>query len=221
MFTGIIEELGEVVAIEPAGDSSRVTVAGRVVPGDATHGASIAVDGVCLTVTDPSPKGDRVTFDVIAEILRRSALGDLRVGDRVNLERAVVVGARLDGHLVQGHVDAVATITERRPEGHGREGEVGDDRPSPSPAEALRLRPAPPRVTRLSRKVLAGLGVAAGLGIGAALIFGLQGRDGGSAAGGGQHAGAAPLRRGPLRPDGFHPGGGGWLPGTCGAPPPL
>ena len=63
----------------------------------------------------------------------------------------------------------------------GREGEVGDDRPSSSPAEALRLRPAPPRVTRLSRKVLAGLGVAAGLGIGAALIFGLQGRDGGSA----------------------------------------
>lgn len=122
MFTGIIEELGEVVAIEPSGDSSRITVAGRVATSDATHGASIAVDGVCLTVTDPSPKGDRVTFDVIAESLRRSALGDLRVGDRVNLERAMVLGSRLDGHLVQGHVDAVATITERRPS--GRESEV-------------------------------------------------------------------------------------------------
>lgn len=124
MFTGIIEELGEVVAIEPTGDSSRITVAGRIATSDATHGASIAVDGVCLTVTDPSPKGDRVTFDVIAESLRRSALGDLRVGDRVNLERAMVFGSRLDGHLVQGHVDAVATITERRPEGGAGDGEV-------------------------------------------------------------------------------------------------
>ncbi len=115
MFTGIIEELGEVVAIEELGDSSRITVRGRVATTDATHGASIAVNGVCLTVTDPDPTGEEVTFDVMAESLRRSALGDLARGDRVNLERAMVLGSRLDGHLVQGHVDGVATIAGRVP----------------------------------------------------------------------------------------------------------
>lgn len=119
MFTGIIEELGEVVAIEAAGDSSRITVRGEVATSDATHGASIAVNGVCLTVTDPGPKGGAVTFDVMAESLDRSALGDLGPGHRVNLERAMVLGERLDGHLVQGHVDGVATITERRRDQQG------------------------------------------------------------------------------------------------------
>lgn len=115
MFTGIIEELGEVVAITPGPDSSRITVRGEVATGDARHGVSIAVNGACLTVTDPDPKGGAVTFDVMAESLRRTGLGDLAVGDAVNLERAMVLGARLDGHLVQGHVDGTATITQRRP----------------------------------------------------------------------------------------------------------
>lgn len=115
MFTGIIEELGEVVAIETATDSSRITVRGDVTTSDPAHGASIAVNGACLTVTDTEAKGGEVTFDVMAESLRRTGLGDLRVGDAVNLERAMVLGARLDGHLVQGHVDGTATVTERRP----------------------------------------------------------------------------------------------------------
>ena len=115
MFTGIIEELGEVVAIEPGADSSRITVRGSVTTADPAHGASIAVNGACLTVTDHEAKGGAVTFDVMAESLRRTVIGDLVVGDAVNLERAMVLGARLDGHLVQGHVDGTATITERRP----------------------------------------------------------------------------------------------------------
>lgn len=115
MFTGIIEELGEVVAIEPGSDSSRITVRGAVTTADPAHGASIAVNGACLTVTDREAKGGVVTFDVMAESLRRTVLGDLAVGDAVNLERAMVLGARLDGHLVQGHVDGTATILERRP----------------------------------------------------------------------------------------------------------
>lgn len=115
MFTGIIEELGEVVAVEEGADSSRITVRGRVTTTDAPHGASIAVNGACLTVTDTEAKGGEVTFDVMAESLRRTVLGDLTVGDAVNLERAMVLGARLDGHLVQGHVDGTATITQRRP----------------------------------------------------------------------------------------------------------
>ncbi|NYF98997.1 riboflavin synthase [Janibacter cremeus] len=115
MFTGIIEELGEVIAIEAGTDSSRITVRGDVTTSDPAHGASIAVNGACLTVTDTEAKGDEVTFDVMAESLRRTGLGDLAVGDAVNLERAMVLGARLDGHLVQGHVDGTATILQRRP----------------------------------------------------------------------------------------------------------
>lgn len=115
MFTGIIEELGEVVAIEQGADSSRITIRGDVTTSDPAHGASIAVNGACLTVTDTEAKGGEVTFDVMAESLRRTGLGDLAVGDAVNLERAMVLGARLDGHLVQGHVDGTATILERRP----------------------------------------------------------------------------------------------------------
>lgn len=115
MFTGIIEELGEVVAIEQGADSSRITVRGDLTTSDPAHGASIAVNGACLTVTDTEAKGGEVTFDVMAESLRRTGLGDLAVGDAVNLERAVVLGARLDGHLVQGHVDGTATILGRRP----------------------------------------------------------------------------------------------------------
>lgn len=124
MFTGIIEELGEVVAIEPGSDSSRITVRGAVTTADPAHGASIAVNGACLTVTDREAKGGVVTFDVMAESLRRTVLGDLAVGDAVNLERAMVLGARLDGHLVQGHVDGTATILERRPSVDRRRPEV-------------------------------------------------------------------------------------------------
>lgn len=115
MFTGIVEELGEVVEVHLGAESSRITVRGRTATRGAAHGASIAVNGACLTVTDTEATDGEVTFDVMAESLRRTGLGDLGPGDAVNLERAMVLGSRLDGHLVQGHVDGVATITERRP----------------------------------------------------------------------------------------------------------
>lgn len=113
MFTGLVEELGTVVAIEPQGDSARLTVTGPLVTSDAVHGSSIAVNGVCLTVTDDAPSDGVFTVDVMAETLSRSSLGALRPGDRVNLERAVPAYGRLGGHVVQGHVDGVARVVER------------------------------------------------------------------------------------------------------------
>lgn len=116
MFTGIVEELGSVVAIEHAADSARFTFRGPVVVADATHGASIAVSGVCLTVVEH----DDAVFsaDVMAESLARTSLGQLSVGDPVNLERAVAVSDRLGGHIVQGHVDGVGAVIDIRPTEH-------------------------------------------------------------------------------------------------------
>lgn len=113
MFTGLIEEIGEIVAITPIGDSLRLTVAGPLVTSDATHGASIAVSGVCLTVVEQSTDdAGRGTFsaDVMAQSLRMSTLGELAPGSRVNLERAARLDTRLGGHIVQGHVDGTATL---------------------------------------------------------------------------------------------------------------
>ncbi|HET6211364.1 MAG TPA: riboflavin synthase [Micromonosporaceae bacterium] len=117
MFTGIVEELGVVVAIEAnAQDSARLSVRGPVVTADATPGDSIAVNGVCLTVVDAV---DGVfAADVMGETLRRTALGAVRPGDPVNLERAAKVGDRLGGHIVQGHVDGVGSIVDRSPAEH-------------------------------------------------------------------------------------------------------
>jgi riboflavin synthase len=113
MFTGIVEELGEIVALEPDGDSARLTVRGPLVVSDAVHGASIAVNGVCLTVVDI--KDDAFTVDVMKETLDRSALAALAPGSRVNLERPVRPADRLGGHIVQGHVDGVGEIVSREP----------------------------------------------------------------------------------------------------------
>ena len=116
MFTGIVEELGEVVAVEPLQDASRLTVRGPLVTSDAGHGDSIAVNGVCLTVVE---KGDGAfTADVMAETLTRSSLGALREGSPVTLERAVRVSDRLGGHVVQGHVDGTGTIERVTPHEH-------------------------------------------------------------------------------------------------------
>ena len=114
MFTGIVEELGEVTYLTDAGgDSAVIAVRGPVVTSDARHGDSISVNGVCLTVID---NVDGVfTADVMGETLRRSSLGVLRPGSPVNLERAATVGSRLGGHLVQGHVDGVARVIAREP----------------------------------------------------------------------------------------------------------
>lgn len=118
MFTGLIEEIGEITAIEPVGDSLRLTIAGPLVTSDATHGASICVSGVCLTVIEQGSTADgRGTFtaDVMAQSIRMSALSDLAVGSKVNLERAVRVDTRLGGHIVQGHVDGTATLLSVTP----------------------------------------------------------------------------------------------------------
>jgi riboflavin synthase len=107
MFTGIVEELGEVVGQEPG----RLTVRGRRVTADARPGDSIAVNGVCLTVVDLA--GEAFTADVMPETLARTTLGRLAPGDPVNLERAATATSRLGGHLVQGHVDGVGTVLAR------------------------------------------------------------------------------------------------------------
>jgi riboflavin synthase len=114
MFTGIVEELGEIVGrTETGGDSAVLAVRGPLVTSDARHGDSISVNGVCLTVID---NVDGVfTADVMGETLRRTSLGALEVGSPVNLERAAALGSRLGGHLVQGHVDGVARIVAREP----------------------------------------------------------------------------------------------------------
>jgi len=116
VFTGIVEELGEVVAVEPLQDASRLTVRGPLVTSDAAHGDSISVNGVCLTVV--TNEGGAFTADVMAETLRRSSLGDVAVGSPVNLERAVRVSDRLGGHVVQGHVDGTGRIERVTPDEH-------------------------------------------------------------------------------------------------------
>ncbi|MET9927836.1 MULTISPECIES: riboflavin synthase [unclassified Streptomyces] len=116
MFTGIVEELGEVTAVEQLADASRFRLRGPVVTDGAKHGDSIAVNGVCLTVVET---GDgEFTADVMAETLKRSSLGALTTGSRVNLERPMALGGRLGGHIVQGHVDGTGTIVERTPSEH-------------------------------------------------------------------------------------------------------
>jgi riboflavin synthase len=113
MFTGIVEELGTIAGVDRGTDSARLTVRGPLVTSDATHGASIAVNGVCLTVVEHAD--GEFTVDVMAETLSRSSLGSLRAGDRVNLERAMAAGGRFGGHVVQGHVDGTAQVLERVP----------------------------------------------------------------------------------------------------------
>ena len=117
MFTGIVEELGEVVAQEDLGDATRMTIRGPIVTSDAGHGDSIAVNGVCLTVVDVLADG-QFSADVMAETLNRSSLRALAPGSPVNLERAAAVNSRLGGHIVQGHVDGTGTVIARSPSQH-------------------------------------------------------------------------------------------------------
>lgn len=117
MFTGIVEELGEIVDREELGDSARLIIRGPLVTGDARHGDSIAVNGVCLTVVEVAPEG-WFSADVMGETLRRSSLAALTAGSPVNLERAAPVGGRLGGHIVQGHVDGTGEVLSRLPSEH-------------------------------------------------------------------------------------------------------
>ncbi|GAA3532053.1 riboflavin synthase [Aeromicrobium panaciterrae] len=116
MFTGLVEEKGTVTAVEELGDSVRITIRGPVVTSDARHGDSIAINGCCLTVM--AQDADTFSADVMKESLDKTSLGDLVVGDEVNLERATQAGARLGGHIVQGHVDGTGTILDRTPSEH-------------------------------------------------------------------------------------------------------
>ncbi|AXT85300.1 riboflavin synthase [Aeromicrobium sp. A1-2] len=123
MFTGLIEEKGAIAALEDLGDSVRLTIRGPLVTSDARHGDSIAVSGVCLTVM--AQGADTFAADVMRESLERTSLGDLQVGDEVNLERATKAGARLGGHIVQGHVDGTGRIIDRTPSEHWEVVRVG------------------------------------------------------------------------------------------------
>lgn len=116
MFTGIVEELGTVEAVEEQGDAIRLTVAATTVLEGTGLGDSIAVNGCCLTVV--SHDGHRWTADVMQESLDRTSLAGIAPGHRVNLERAVTADKRLGGHIVQGHVDAVGHVVARRPSEH-------------------------------------------------------------------------------------------------------
>ena len=113
MFTGIIEEMGEITAIAPAGDGWRLTVRAPRAAADAVHGESIAVSGVCLTVVGST--ADTFDTDVMKQTLDVAAIGSATVGTRVNIEKAMPVGARLGGHIVQGHVDGTGDVLEVRP----------------------------------------------------------------------------------------------------------
>jgi riboflavin synthase len=113
VFTGIVEELGEVVGLEEKPGAARLTVRGPQVSAGASRGDSIAINGVCLTVAAIS--GGTFTADVMGETLSRTGLGGLAPGTPVNLERPLRLDGRLGGHLVQGHVDGTGTIVARRP----------------------------------------------------------------------------------------------------------
>jgi riboflavin synthase len=108
MFTGLVETVGRVAEVARRGGALRLAIASSLPVAEMEHGESVAVDGVCLTVVER--RGDRFCADVVPETLRRSTLSDVRPGRRVNLERALQLGDRLGGHLVQGHVDATAAL---------------------------------------------------------------------------------------------------------------
>jgi riboflavin synthase len=116
MFTGIVEELGTVAAIEDQGDAIRLSIHATTVLEDAGLGDSISVNGCCLTIT--TLDADRWTADVMQETLDKTSLYGVRPGDPVNLERAVTADKRLGGHIVQGHVDGVGTVVSRTPSEH-------------------------------------------------------------------------------------------------------
>jgi riboflavin synthase len=116
MFTGIIEELGKITHIEKLLDAKRITIQGAVVTSDIKRGDSIAVSGVCLTAVEL--EGDKFTADVMDETLKVTALGHARVGDVVNLERAMNATTRFGGHMVLGHVDGVGEIKNREKSEH-------------------------------------------------------------------------------------------------------
>jgi riboflavin synthase len=121
MFTGIVEDLASVAAVDQLADAARLTIRAAALD-DVRPGDSVAVNGVCLTAVAVADGG--FSADVMRETLRRSSLGGLAVGDGVNVERAVTPSTRLGGHIVQGHVDGVGAVSARRPSEHWEEVDV-------------------------------------------------------------------------------------------------
>jgi riboflavin synthase len=115
VFTGLVEEGGVVTRVEPRDEGARLVIGAQVVLDGLAVGDSVAVNGACLTAVEVT--GDGFAVDAVAETLRRTSLGGAAPGDRVNLERPMRLGDRLDGHLVQGHVDGLGTVRAARPEG--------------------------------------------------------------------------------------------------------
>jgi len=117
MFTGIVEEMGNIKALRRGAGTARITISASAVLNNTAIGESISVNGVCLTVVDIGK--NEFSADVAVETLKVTNLGDLNIGTKVNLERALQLSARIGGHLVSGHVDAVGRIREKREEGNG------------------------------------------------------------------------------------------------------
>ena len=122
MFTGLVVETGTLLALEPRGESARLTLRAPTVAQGARLGDSIAVNGCCLTATDIT--GENVSFDLLAETLRRTSLGGVPPGGKVNLEPALGVGAKMGGHFVQGHVDTTAELLDYSEHGADRRLEI-------------------------------------------------------------------------------------------------
>ena len=141
MFTGIIEELGTVVSVEQQGGVYALTISGGPVMKDVESSFSMAVNGVCLTVVRASETG--CVFEVIPETLRRTNIGDLEQGDSVNLERPLAANGRLDGHIVQGHVDGTATVLEVNPDGESLLFDLEASSRLPQRESTLWLHPSP------------------------------------------------------------------------------
>lgn len=118
MFTGLVETMGDVAALQATPGGRKLTIAAPPIAGALAVGDSVAVNGCCLTVI--ARGADTFDVEVVPETLRRTTIGLLNQGDRVNLERAMRLDGRLDGHLVQGHVDAVGVVRDVRSEGAGR-----------------------------------------------------------------------------------------------------
>ncbi len=119
MFSGLVEEMGRVRRVEHDGDRARLAIEAALTAEGSGIGASVAINGVCLTVIEADDR--TLAFDVAPETLRVTALGTLRPGDPVNLERPLRLGDRVGGHLVTGHIDGVGTLQAVTPAGEGRE----------------------------------------------------------------------------------------------------
>ncbi len=122
MFTGLVVETGEIVSLTPNGESARLTLRAPSLAPQSQLGDSIAVNGCCLTIT--ARDGDRLSFDLLAETLRITNIGDLSPGAKVNLEPALGAGAKMGGHFVQGHVDTTAAILDLSPHGQDHRLEI-------------------------------------------------------------------------------------------------